>query len=87
MILEYIREDPFHEYGRCDELISEFAKYIVKVIGSEAYESNIRYSVYAMINTEKRPKINLLEFIRNISQRYEKHLTEEYMNMFMARIK
>jgi len=72
LILKYINSDPDCDH---DELTSTFAEYIVKEIGSEAYESKIRYSITAMINTEKRPHISQVEVCRHLAQMFKYHMT------------
>jgi len=65
-ILEYLYDDP----DGIDEMTKSFAEYIVHEIGTEAYESNIRFAIKAMINTEKRPKVPLVEVIRHLANMY-----------------
>lgn len=69
LLLKYIYEDP----AGSDELTRKFAEYMIKEIGSQAYESKIRYSIEAMINTEKRPNISNVEVIRQVSKIYPEH--------------
>lgn len=69
MIMEYLNSDP-----ECnDELTKTFSQYIVNVIGSEAYNSHIKFSIEAMINTEKRPHISAIEIDRHLVQFYLQH--------------
>ena len=70
MLLEYINNDP---EGSTDDLSRKFSEYIVNVIGSEAYNSHIKYSIEAMINTEKRPHISAMELCRHFVQMYPEH--------------
>lgn len=69
-LTKYIQNDPESN----DEITKQFAEYMVKEIGNEAYESKIKYSISAMINIEKRPLISLVEVAR--------HLTQIYQNIF-----
>lgn len=69
-ILSYIYQDP----EGCDELTRQFAEYIIKEIGSEAYESKIRFSITAMINMQKRPKISPYELSRHLAYIYKDQL-------------
>ena len=62
-ILEYIFKDP----EGIDDLTKRFSEYIIREIGSEAYESKIKFSIQAMINTEKRPHVSLLEIVRQFT--------------------
>ncbi|AYV81982.1 MAG: dynamin family protein [Homavirus sp.] len=69
MIMEYLNNDP-----ECnDDLTKKFSEYIVNVIGSEAYNSHIKFSIEAMINTEKRPHISAIEINRHLVQMYPQH--------------
>lgn len=65
-LLEYIRE----EGDTSCELTQEFASYIVKEIGSEAYTNNIKYTIQSMLNIEKRPSINPIEIAEKIIHMY-----------------
>lgn len=66
-IMTYIQEDP----DGADDVALKFAEYIVDEIGSRAYADNIRYSVEAQINLEKRPKVNPTELSRNLVKIYQ----------------
>lgn len=85
MILEYLNNDP----ETSDELTKKFAEYIVNVIGSEAYNSNIKYNIIAMVNTEKRPYISLSEFTKNYVKMYPNHLqfNSTFTERFTASVK
>lgn len=67
MILNYLHQD---DQTDLDGITRKFSEYIVKEIGSEAYETNIRFALKAMINTEKRPLIPLVEICRHLAQMY-----------------
>lgn len=73
MILKYIYAD----IDSNDGLTRKFAEYIIKEIGSNAYESKIRFSIEAMINIEKRPTISLIEICRYLNQMYPQKFTFE----------
>ncbi len=64
MLLDFIYED----IDKNDMLTRSFAEYIIKEIGSEAYENKIKFSIEALVNSEKRPNISVIEIIRNITQ-------------------
>lgn len=66
LMLEYI----YNESEEHDEVTKKFAEYMIKEISNEAYESNIRYSVTAILNLEKRPEISVIELARYITQMY-----------------
>jgi len=66
LMLEYI----YNESEEQDEVAKKFAEYMVKEISNEAYESNIRYSITAILNLEKRPEISIVELVRYITQMY-----------------
>lgn len=70
-LTQYIQGDP----DTNDEITKQFTEYMVRQIGNEAYQSNIKYSISAMINIEKRPLISLVEVTRHLTQLYQKHLT------------
>jgi HEPN domain-containing protein len=78
MILSYI----YNDSEGCDELTKKFAGYIIKEIGSEAYESRIRFSITSMIRMQKRPKISTLEITRQLANIYKEHL--EFNNGFFS---
>lgn len=61
-ILDYI----LSSNNSIDDLTRQFSEFLIKEIGSETYESKIRFSIQAMINTEKRPNISILELVRHI---------------------
>lgn len=71
MILKYLHDT---DHGEIDELTRKFSEYIVKEIGSEAYEEKMRFSMRSLINLEKRPHISLNEMIRELSQLYKEKL-------------
>jgi signal recognition particle receptor subunit beta len=70
-LIDYITSEP----ENADELTKKFAEYIIREIGNEAYESKIKFSITAMINIEKRPKVNLLELGRHLTQLYQDYFT------------
>ena len=65
-IIKYLKPD------NGDDLTQKFSEYIVREIGSEAYESKIKFSIKAMINTEKRPDISLVEITRHMAAMHPK---------------
>lgn len=67
-ILGYIFKD-----SEVDELTRKFAEYIVKEIGSEAYESKIKFSIQSMIYTEQRPQVSLIEIVRYLAMMHPGH--------------
>lgn len=68
-ILKYINDD----FEGSNDLTTQFAEYLVKEIGQEVYESKIKFSITAMINTEKRPNLSVFEISRQLVQLYEPH--------------
>jgi hypothetical protein len=70
LILDYIHPD-----GNEDVMTKKFAEYMVKEIGNEAYASNIKYSITAMINIEKRPQVSIFEVARYVTQMHQKYFT------------
>lgn len=76
-LTQYIQGDQDGQDG-CDELTKNFAAYMIKEIGNEAYESKIKYSIGALINIEKRPLIALNEIVRHLSQIYSDNFTYKY---------
>ena len=58
-----------------DPLTHQFAEYLIKEIGSQVYEGKIRYSISAMINTEKRPNIDLFQIVRQVSKMHPEYFT------------
>ena len=73
MILDYLQNNP--DGGSIDEVSQKFSEYIVREIGSAAYESKIRFSIQAMINVEKRPLIPLTDVVRHLTQMYPTHFS------------
>lgn len=70
-VIEYICND----LEGCDESTKKFIEYMVKEIGHEAYESNIKYSITAILNLEKRPQVSVVEVIRYLTQMYPSYFT------------
>jgi len=73
MILDYLHNNP--DGAPIDEVSQKFSEYIVREIGSAAYESKIRFSIQAMINVEKRPLIPLTDVTRHLTQMYPTHFS------------
>ena len=71
-VLQYIKSDSDLE---ADDLAHKFAEYIVREIGSKAYEENIQFSIKSMIMTEKRPNISQSELTRHIAQMHPEKFT------------
>jgi GTP-binding protein EngB required for normal cell division len=76
LLMEYIYRDLDESAQDVNsELTRKFAEYMVGVIGNEAYESNIKYAVTALINLERRPQVSLSELTRYIAQMYPEYFT------------
>jgi hypothetical protein len=71
LLLEYIYNDP----EGCDDITRKFAEYMIIEIGNQAYESNIKYSITATLNLERRPQVSIFEIARYITQMYPKYFT------------
>jgi hypothetical protein len=69
MLVTYICED------NNDQLAKQFADYMVKEIGGDAYTSHIKFSITALINIEKRPHISMIELVRHLTQLYLEYFT------------
>jgi len=67
MIIEYINRTNKNEISK------KFSEYIVEVIGSEAYDENIKYSIKSMVNIEKRPFVTAASMLPNIIKMYPEH--------------
>lgn len=72
LLFEYVC---FNSEGQIDELTKQFAEYMIHQISDEAYESEIKYSITAMLNLEKRPQVSIFEIVRYISQMHPKYLS------------
>ena len=70
-LLEYIYDD-VEDY---DEISKKFVEYMVKEIGIQAYESNIKNSITSILNLEKRPQISMFELGRYIAQMHPSFFT------------
>lgn len=70
-LLEYIYSDP----EGFDAVTKKFAEYMITEIGNEAYESNIKYSITATLNLEKRPQVSIFEIVRYVTQMYPDNFT------------
>jgi len=76
LLMEYIYRDlDDSAQDANNELTRKFAEYMIGVIGNEAYESNIKYAVTALINLERRPQVSLFELTRYIAQMYPEYFT------------
>ena len=62
MILDYIKNDPEAN----DPLTIRFSEYMMKEISSSTYTEKIRFGIQSMINSEKRPNVNLAELGRHL---------------------
>lgn len=71
-IIKYIDSD---HVTTNDPLTRKFAEYLIKEIGSQVYEEKIKFSISAMINTEKRPNIDLFQVSRHICKMHPEHFT------------
>ncbi|AYV83919.1 MAG: dynamin family protein [Hyperionvirus sp.] len=71
-LIKYICEDSH------DDLAKQFVNYLIKEISNEAYGSDIRYSITALINIQKRPKISLVEMCRSFARMFPEKLA--YLN-------
>ncbi|CAH6421112.1 Dynamin family GTPase [uncultured virus] len=56
-----------------DPLTSKFASYMIKEISDEAFTSKIKFSIDAMINTERRPNVCATELTRHLVQLFPNH--------------
>lgn len=62
MLLEYIYEDK----DLNDELTKKFAEYVVKLIGSKAYEDTLRFAINTCVTSEQEPEVDTDKLVSNI---------------------
>lgn len=80
-LLEFIYDDVEH----IDPIERKFSEYLIKEISNDAYQSNIKYSITAMLNIEKRPLVSLYEIIRYLAQKNPSLFT--FPDTFLDRMK
>jgi len=62
MLLEYIYEDKDIN----DDITKKFSEYIIKMIGSSAYEETLRFAIYTCVSSERRPSVDTVNLCKNI---------------------
>lgn len=65
-IIEYLVNHPDNR----DAMATQFAEYMVNKVGKDVFEDKIRYSIKALVNTQKRPNVNLYELTKQMSKMY-----------------
>jgi len=75
-LLEYVLNDIHNELqneGMNNDDMKKFASTIIEEISKDAFESDIKFSMKAMIKIGKRPNVSSLEIVRNIAKLYPEH--------------
>src|SRR5438552_3711166 len=71
ILLDYI----YSEGMEHDSMSIKFAEYMIKEIGKNAFQSNIKFSITSLLNIEKRPLVSIFEIMRYIGQMYPKYFS------------
>jgi len=68
-VLNYVNEQ------KESPLATRFAEFLISEISNSALEKNIKNSIRALVNMQKRPLVSSFELTRNFAQLYPKHFT------------